>query len=252
MKYMGSKETIAKDIVPILQNLINEYHIKTYIEPFCGSCSIIEKIACENRLAYDYNKYLIALLDYVAKGGKLLDSVSKELYSEARLACRNEDYSKFDLKDIGNIGFIASFNGRFFDGGYATPSYEKTKNGMRYRDYYQEAKRNIEKQSPKLKNIVFHSCDYRDTLKCLSDEKCLIYMDPPYNNTKMYANATKFDYDEFWQLVREYSQKHIIIVSEVSAPDDMTIIWQKKVARNMNPANKFRAVEKMYVYTIPM
>jgi DNA adenine methylase len=36
MKYVGSKAKIAKDIVPILQTLINLNGIKTYIEPFVG------------------------------------------------------------------------------------------------------------------------------------------------------------------------------------------------------------------------
>lgn len=33
MKYIGSKSRIAADIVPILQNIINENGIKHYIEP---------------------------------------------------------------------------------------------------------------------------------------------------------------------------------------------------------------------------
>ena len=44
MKYMGSKSRIAKHIVPIIQEKIKENNIKTYIEPFCGGCNIIDKI----------------------------------------------------------------------------------------------------------------------------------------------------------------------------------------------------------------
>lgn len=33
---MGSKSRIAKDIVSIIQKRIEEYKIKTYIEPFVG------------------------------------------------------------------------------------------------------------------------------------------------------------------------------------------------------------------------
>lgn len=36
MKYMGSKSRIAKYIVPIIQSYIDNYNIKTYVEPFCG------------------------------------------------------------------------------------------------------------------------------------------------------------------------------------------------------------------------
>ena len=44
MKYMGSKSRIAKYIVPIIQNYIDDYNIKTYVEPFCGGCNVIDKI----------------------------------------------------------------------------------------------------------------------------------------------------------------------------------------------------------------
>ena len=34
---MGSKSRIAKHIVPIIQNYINENNIEKYVEPFCLS-----------------------------------------------------------------------------------------------------------------------------------------------------------------------------------------------------------------------
>lgn len=36
MKYMGSKSRVAKYIVPILQQCIDDNNITTYIEPFSG------------------------------------------------------------------------------------------------------------------------------------------------------------------------------------------------------------------------
>ena len=61
MKYMGSKSRIAKHIVPIIQEKIKENNIKTYIEPFCGGCNIIDKIQCETKVASDNHKYLIEM-----------------------------------------------------------------------------------------------------------------------------------------------------------------------------------------------
>lgn len=66
----------------------------------------------------------------------------RELYNDVRSTYNNED-CMFEDWVIGNVGFLSSYNGRWFDGGYAQPGYEKTKNGERFRDYYQEAKRNI-------------------------------------------------------------------------------------------------------------
>lgn len=36
MKYMGSKNKIAKDLVPIIQSYIDSNHITHYFEPFVG------------------------------------------------------------------------------------------------------------------------------------------------------------------------------------------------------------------------
>lgn len=62
MIYMGSKAKIADYIVPIIQSHIAVSKNKTYIEPFCGGCNIIDKVKAQNRIAADKNQYLIALL----------------------------------------------------------------------------------------------------------------------------------------------------------------------------------------------
>lgn len=62
MKYMGSKSRIAKQIVPIIQNYIDQSTKKAYIEPFVGGANVIDKIVCDYRVGFDINKYLIALL----------------------------------------------------------------------------------------------------------------------------------------------------------------------------------------------
>ena len=38
MVYQGSKNSISKFLVPIIQKYIDDNNIKTYIEPMCGSC----------------------------------------------------------------------------------------------------------------------------------------------------------------------------------------------------------------------
>ena len=139
---MGSKSRIAKHIVPIIQRYIDENHITKYYEPFVGGANIIDKIVCKKKFGSDLNKYLIALLAHVSEGGELYESVDKNLYDKARTAFNTGDTSAFEDWQIGNIGFIASYNGRWFDGGYAKPEYEKTKNGERYRDYYREILKN--------------------------------------------------------------------------------------------------------------
>lgn len=66
MKYMGSKNRISKDILPIiLKDRISEEQY--YVEPFCGGCNLIDKVK-GNRIASDNNSYLIALYQAIKDG----------------------------------------------------------------------------------------------------------------------------------------------------------------------------------------
>ena len=241
MKYMGSKSRIAKAIVPIIQQYIDDNKITNYIEPFCGGCNVIDKIKCDTRIASDINPYLIALLKRVQNKELLYDEVSKELYDKVRDSFNNKDNAYADW-EYGNIGFLASYNGRFFDGGYAKPGYEKLRNGgQRYRDYYRESKDNILSQN--LDGINFVNNDYRK----LNVNSSLIYCDPPYANTKQFANSLRFDHDEFWNYMRKWSENNIVLISELNAPEDFECIWEQSVSRSIKSTDKSRDIEKLFV-----
>lgn len=131
----------------------------------------------------------------------------------------------------------------FFDGGYAKAGYENLKNGkVRYRNYYRESKDNILSQN--LKGIVFEQGDY----KYLSYTNCLIYCDPPYENQKQYENSMNFDYKEFWNVVRKWSENNIVLVSELNAPNDFECIWEKPVSRSIKSKDKSTATEKLFIH----
>ena len=114
MKYMGSKARIAKYLVPIIQGYIDRSTNKRYIEPFVGGANIIDKIQRCHRTGFDKNEYIIALFRHLQKGGELPGEITREEYGKVR-AGRYE----FDPWHVGCAGFLASYNGRFFDGGYA-------------------------------------------------------------------------------------------------------------------------------------
>ena len=238
---MGSKSRIAKYIVPIIQKCIDDNNLETYIEPFVGGCNVIDKVKCKSRYGYDKNKYLIALFKHLQSDGKLLPDVSRELYSEVRANYKDGDYEEWY---VGNIGFLASYNGRWFDGGYAPLGCEKTKTGVRVRDYYKEAKNNLLKQSINLKGIEFKCMDYRE----LNPTNSVIYCDPPYQNVKEYANSTNFDYEEFWNTMRKWSTNNIVLISELQAPEDFECIWEQEVSRSIKATDKTTATERLFVY----
>ena len=116
MKYMGGKSKIAKDILPII--LDGRRKEQWYIEPFCGGLGTFDKVT-GNRLACDNNKYLIAMWQGLQQNKERPIYITKELYSDARTEFNNKTNIKFSDFEIGWIGWMASFNGRFFDGGYS-------------------------------------------------------------------------------------------------------------------------------------
>lgn len=243
MVYMGSKSRVAKYIVPIIQQCIDDNNLSAYIEPFAGGMNVVDKIIAPFRIASDKNQYLIALFQHLQNGGELLPEVSKELYSEVRANYKTKEYEDWY---VGNIGFLASYNGRWFDGGYAKPGYEKTKYGQRYRDYYCEAKNNILAQMPNLNDVVFEVLDYREVeaINC-----SMIYCDPPYANTKQFENSRDFDYEEFWSVMRSWSKDNFVLISELEAPDDFICVWSKDVQRSIKSTdNTMRATEKLFTY----
>ena len=232
---MGSKSRIAKHIIPIIQKSIDESGYKTYIEPFCGGCNIIDGVKADKRVANDINPYLIALYDAVVdRGVELPAIITREDYSSVRSA-----KSKYPMWYVGAVGFLASYNGKFF-GGYS--GVVNTKGGIR--DYYDEAKRNFEAQIPALRGVEFTYTDYN----ALLPKHAVIYCDPPYADTTGYGGTTGFDHDRFWQYVRHISRDNIVFVSEHSAPDDFVTIWERPITRTLDNATRSIAIERLFQY----
>ena len=110
MQYMGSKNRLCKEIVPIIQSYINDNKIENYLESFVGGANVIDKIKCKNKYGCDLNKYLIALLDNIKNGWLPPKEVSEELYNkilknickEFMIFMRNKDNKLF----LGKIGEI--------------------------------------------------------------------------------------------------------------------------------------------------
>lgn len=234
MKYMGSKNRLVKEILPIL--LKNRKKDQYYIEPFVGGCNMIDKVS-NPRMANDNNKYLIAMWKGLQENLERPKEISKDYYSSVRSSYNNNDNEYSDFI-IGWIGFMGSFNGRFFDGGYSG----KTKD----RDYIQEQIRNTEKQIPFIQGIEFYSGDYR---LINYPPNSIIYCDPPYQSTKQYSTSKNFNYEEFWQWCREMTiNGHEVYISEYQAPEDFECIWSKIVTNSMNTTNTHKPTEKLFIY----
>lgn len=240
MIYLGSKAQIAKYLIPIFQNIIDKNNISTYIEPFVGGANVIDKIKCDNRIGYDLSRTLIALLR-VARDecDKIPINGDKEWFNKAKSIYRGESDESMEDYLIGAIQWLGSYGTKGFQGGFANP--------CKGRDYYKERRNNLIKQSPNLKDIKFICADYKDII---IPDGALVYCDPPYRGTQTYdfIDKKQFNYEEYWNWVRQESSHAIILCSEENFPDDFTVIKEIPKRRGLKQDNNLIAVEKLGFY----
>ena len=235
MKYMGSKQRLSKELVPILQDIIIGNKIETYIEPFVGGANVIDKIKVPRKIGSDSNKYLIALWVELQNGYRLPSEMTKEKYDEIK-----NNKEKFPLYLVAVAGILATYNAKWF-GGYAKIT--KTKAGI-IRNYYDESKRNVEKQMPKLKDVEFYHREY-DYYNNGNTRNALIYCDPPYANSTGYKD--KFNHEKYWDWARMLSKNNIVICSEYKAPEDFECIYEKGLTTTMDNASRKKDTEKLFI-----
>lgn len=236
MKYMGSKNRIAKYVLPII--LEDRKENQYYVEPFVGGANMIDKVS-GLRIGNDVNKYLIAMWKGLQEDLERPHTIDKNLYSLARTAFNNNDNSIFSDFMIGWIGWMGSYNGRFFDGGYSGHSVGK-------RDYITEQIKNTESQIINIQDVKFISKDYSELI-LPSNSK--VYCDIPYKHTKQYSSSKNFNHDNFWKWARQKSQDgNEVFISEYNAPEDFECIWQMEVTNSMNTTKTYKPIEKLFKY----
>ena len=81
MKYMGSKNRIAKHLLPIM---LENRNGRTWVEPFVGGANMIDKVDGK-RIGADFNEYVISLFTGIQNGFIPPNEVSEQEYKQARL-----------------------------------------------------------------------------------------------------------------------------------------------------------------------
>lgn len=253
MRYQGGKSRISKQIsykIKEVANAVSRWQIKNckensehyrlvlngggcFVSLFCGTCSIESKLSVnfDKMILNDKHKYLIDLLVGVQNGYELPEFISEEQYKYIR---KHKDE---DSILTGFVGFGCSFGGKWF-GGYAR---NKTNT-----NYALQSKKSLLKDMSTLQAAHFTCQDYREVNL---PGGCVIYADPPYNNTTGYGND-KFDSSEFWEYAREASKEHLMFISEQMAPDDFVAIWECPLTRTLdrNKQNQFKVTEKLFIH----
>ena len=231
MVYMGSKNRIAKYILPIMLEDANKKGITTWVEPFVGGGNIIDKVPDDfQRIGIDLNAHVIAALIAIRD---LVDELPENLTKEEYKLLKGSEPEP--IKSW--LRFVCSFAGKFEEG------YARDKTG---RNYAKEGASNAKKQSPKLQGVklINGSYDQHSYFK-----NCLIYCDPPYENTASYKTGV-FDHIKFWDWCRKMSKNNLVYVSEYKAPNDFICIWEGKSKTNLNPQRKTatEVTEKLFKY----
>lgn len=226
MKYMGSKNRIAKEILPII--LKDRKPGQWYVEPFVGGANMIDKVDGP-RIGADSNPFVIEALKLIRDNPESLpDNITEAKYYELK--------DKKLLNGItGIVGFGCSFGSKFY-GGFARSANS--------RNYMRETRSNALNQSPKLKDIIFINVSY----EFLDIPKgAIIYCDPPYKGTTGYVSG--FDHAKFWNWVRVKSlEGYTIFVSEYSAPPDFDEVWAKELTTGFSIHDAIKGTEKLFIF----
>lgn len=228
MKYMGSKNRIAKHILPIMLQAARERGITKWVEPFVGGGNMIDKVPSEfYRIGYDINEHVImSMIDIRDNAHSLPDNVSEEEYNKIK-GREPESITSW-------VRIACSFAGIF------ESKLAADKIGVR--NYAGEAKRNAINQSAKIQGVSFHQSSYID----LSFKDSIIYCDPPYQGTSGYKTGA-FDHEDFFQWCRDQAKNNIVFISEYDAPFDE--VWRGEIKTNFSSTRSkatHNAVEKLY------
>jgi len=226
MQYMGSKNRVSKELLPIL--LKGRHPGQWYVEPFVGGANMIDKVGGA-RIGNDNHFYLIKLLRALQDGWVPPTYISKDMYYDIKSNCATNPPEL-----VGFVGFLCSFGGKWW-GGYA-----KNSKGDNYAD---GGSRVLVKQAALFTGIEFTNVDY---MKMVLPPCSIVYCDPPYANTTKYKD--KFNHEEFWQWVRSISSEgHTVFVSEYTAPDAFECIREIQHKTILDKNSQYPRVERLFI-----
>jgi len=236
VKYMGSKNRIAKYILPLI--LKDRKPGQWYVEPFVGGANIIDKVT-GNRLGADNNHHIIAALLLIRDNLELIPKNNTEFTEDDYKNCRCNHNFSYGL--IGYAGIAFSFSGKWF-GGWARGKNNKGE----LRDYVAEQYRAAVKQNKALQGCKLLPISYTDiNIPPLS----IIYCDSPYEGTTQYKD--KFNHKHYWNWCCEQVVKgHKVFISEYNAPNDFTCIWKQGLNCSVTRKgiHRKKATEKLFVH----
>lgn len=215
---MGGKFRQSKAICQVLKPYINSETI--HVEPFCGGMWSAARVARElhpkKMILNDINKPLMLLW------GKCLAEGCDWLPVDAELV--EKEYQHYRITQDENdpltawYGIALSFGGKWF-GGVArhTKGQQETT--------YEAERKSMYKKVDSLRTVKTEL--YTGSYKVLEiPSGAVVYLDPPYQGRTKAHHFDSFDYNEFWEWVRELSTRCTVFTSCFDCPDDFETVYE--------------------------
>jgi DNA adenine methylase len=194
----------------------------------------------------DSNPYLIAFYQAFQQGYIPPVDISRETFNNIRA---NKDLNP---KLSGFVGFAYSYCGKFFEG-YFDPTINS--NNM-YTTQGTAQLGILTKQFRGLSDPQYTEFNCLDYKKITNLTGCIIYCDPPYQNTKKYAKVTGgFDHVAFIAWAKELSKTNIVLISEYKHNMDPAgiLLFEKESISSIgsNYGRQKKTTEVLYTLTNP-
>lgn len=231
VKWSGSKRTQAPNIC---KYITTEYD--TYYELFCGGCSMLFYILnnypnkFKRYVCNDINKPLIQLYKLIKTDYKevqrsyeiLWRELNKDSDLERKKKFFNRARESFNKNHDPRVFFFimrTTTNGmpRYNSAGEFNNSFHVTRNGMNP----ERTEKVLEEWSTLLNlyNVQFYSRSYEEFKPKEND---LLYLDPPYANTKGMYYGT-IDYEVLWQFLKNIESDWLLSFDGIAGTEDNTV-----------------------------
>lgn len=229
IKWSGSKRSQAEEIVKLFPKEIDAYY-----EPFCGGCSVLRRllssdIKVKRYVCSDVNGDLINLWNRIKKNPTYLSEYYEKLWSELNIdedkerkkryfESVRERYNKEHKPEDFLFIMRTTTNGmpRYNRDGKFNNSFHVTRNGI-----IPVKLEKILKEWSELLNkyeVEFKCCDYSEIA---SNNKDLLYLDPPYAGTRgMYYGALELE--PFFEWLRKQKGYYLLSFDGKSGDVDNT------------------------------
>ena len=238
--YQGGKGRLGKKIARVINFIEDDlnYANSRYIEPFCGMCGVMYHMSLHHRdreiQGIDINGDIIEMWRETQRGWDPPESCSRQEFENLK---RNNRETPSAVR--GFLGSVSSYGNIFM--GYYRLHLQPT-----HRNYVKEGKSRVLKLAKELQGVHFKQDSYENAVV----DGAVVYCDPPYflNGFKT-DHFQQFDHQTFWETMRKWSSKSIVIVSERTAPEDFTCIWSLDVNFSINKTSLTKTKECLFLHS---